>query len=274
MIPDSERYDRQIRVFGLNTQQKLSQSNILIIGTNLLTQEILKNLVLTGIRSISILSTDQTSPILGILGNESNREEIITRCNQINSNVSVHFITNPSIDNLHFDQFDAVFVTDLSYSTFNFPCSNVFFVFSNGSIGIFIHPPSTETVSLQEFLLSIDPIFNDHQESKKRSNKPRLSYSFFAYNSQICQTPIESVLQLHNVASDILDWKCTEDSCNLLSQLPQQSAVCSVIGGFACQFVIKAIADCQNISFAGNCFAFDSSSSESTCALYQLTPRK
>ncbi len=68
MIPDSERYDRQIRVFGLNTQQKLSQCNLLIIGTNLLTQEILKNLVLTGVRSISILPTGQTSPILGILG--------------------------------------------------------------------------------------------------------------------------------------------------------------------------------------------------------------
>ncbi|PVU99554.1 hypothetical protein BB559_000618, partial [Furculomyces boomerangus] len=49
------RYDRQIRLWGFDGQQRMLKSKILVIGVNPLTMEMSKNLVLGGIGQLSIM---------------------------------------------------------------------------------------------------------------------------------------------------------------------------------------------------------------------------
>jgi len=48
-----EQYDRQIRLWGIDAQKRLRKSKVLLIGMGGLGAEIAKNLVLSGIDSIS-----------------------------------------------------------------------------------------------------------------------------------------------------------------------------------------------------------------------------
>lgn len=52
---EAEVYDRQIRLWGLESQNKLKNSNVLLLGMNALTAEIAKNIVLAGIASLVIV---------------------------------------------------------------------------------------------------------------------------------------------------------------------------------------------------------------------------
>jgi len=50
---DTVKYDRQIRLFGVETQEKLRKMKVQLIGTpNLISAEILKNVVLLGVVSV------------------------------------------------------------------------------------------------------------------------------------------------------------------------------------------------------------------------------
>ncbi|VDI74597.1 ubiquitin-like 1-activating enzyme E1 A [Mytilus galloprovincialis] len=51
-------YDRQIRLWGLDAQKRLRHSRVLLIGLRGLGAEIAKNIVLAGIKSLTLL--DQT----------------------------------------------------------------------------------------------------------------------------------------------------------------------------------------------------------------------
>lgn len=55
----SQRFDRQIRLWGSNGQKKINDANICLIGDYSLAtwQEVAKNLVLSGIRNITVIST-------------------------------------------------------------------------------------------------------------------------------------------------------------------------------------------------------------------------
>ena len=48
------RYSRQTYTFGLDTQKKLNESKILIIGYSVLSMEFIKNVVLMGIKYIDL----------------------------------------------------------------------------------------------------------------------------------------------------------------------------------------------------------------------------
>jgi amyloid beta precursor protein binding protein 1 len=51
----NDKYDRQLRLWGANGQRKLMHSNILLIKADSVGTEALKNLVLPGIGSFTIL---------------------------------------------------------------------------------------------------------------------------------------------------------------------------------------------------------------------------
>lgn len=57
------KYDRQIRLWSSNGQQKLVLSNVLMIGGSVTGTEVLKNLILPGVGNISIIDTSIVSPI-------------------------------------------------------------------------------------------------------------------------------------------------------------------------------------------------------------------
>ncbi|CAH0557956.1 unnamed protein product [Brassicogethes aeneus] len=52
---EAELYDRQIRLWGIESQQKLRAANVLLIGIRGLGSEIAKNILLSGINSLTIL---------------------------------------------------------------------------------------------------------------------------------------------------------------------------------------------------------------------------
>lgn len=51
---EEQLYDRQIRLWGMDAQNRLRDAKVLIIGVNGVSCEVIKNLVLTGIHTIGL----------------------------------------------------------------------------------------------------------------------------------------------------------------------------------------------------------------------------
>ena len=58
---EAELYDRQIRLWGIESQNRLKQSKVLLLGMNPLAAEIAKNIVLAGISSLTIIDGQQVT---------------------------------------------------------------------------------------------------------------------------------------------------------------------------------------------------------------------
>lgn len=52
---ETELYDRQIRLWGLESQKRIRTSRILIAGLNGLGAEVAKNIILSGVKSVTLL---------------------------------------------------------------------------------------------------------------------------------------------------------------------------------------------------------------------------
>lgn len=66
MKEDEIRYDRQLRLWGDEGQHSIAQADICVFGSSALACEILKSLVLAGIRSFLIVDSEVvTNPDLG-----------------------------------------------------------------------------------------------------------------------------------------------------------------------------------------------------------------
>lgn len=68
MISEQEAqiYDRQIRLWGLKTQQRMSKSRVLVYGMTGLAVETCKNLVLSGLGNVCIMDSENvTMELLG-----------------------------------------------------------------------------------------------------------------------------------------------------------------------------------------------------------------
>ncbi|KAK3925902.1 SUMO-activating enzyme subunit 1 [Frankliniella fusca] len=55
---EAEQYDRQIRLWGLDSQKRLRASRVLIIGLKGLGAEVAKNITLAGVKSVTLLDDD------------------------------------------------------------------------------------------------------------------------------------------------------------------------------------------------------------------------
>jgi amyloid beta precursor protein binding protein 1 len=64
----SDKYDRQLRLWGANGQRALAEASVLLIGADGVGSETLKNLVLPGIGSFTIL--DDKVDIIGFLSQD------------------------------------------------------------------------------------------------------------------------------------------------------------------------------------------------------------
>ncbi|KAI0145818.1 hypothetical protein F4776DRAFT_376513 [Hypoxylon sp. NC0597] len=121
---DIALYDRQLRLWGMEAQQKIQSANIVIITMKALANEIAKNLVLAGIGSLTVVD-DQivTEADLGaqfFLAEEdigqSRAEAAVNRIQKLNPRVKV--IADPgsimSKGASFFGNFDIIIATDLS----------------------------------------------------------------------------------------------------------------------------------------------------------------
>lgn len=60
---EAELYDRQIRLWGLESQKRIRTSRILIAGLNGLGAEVAKNIILSGVQSVTLLDHRSVSEI-------------------------------------------------------------------------------------------------------------------------------------------------------------------------------------------------------------------
>lgn len=123
---EREKYDRQIRLWGLESQKALRSANILLIGLSGCGAEILKNILLTGVDSIILLDDKPVteddfdsqyflpSECLGV----NRAEAIIRRAQKLNTTVKL--IADKDAlsqkDESYFEKFDVIIATGITNS--------------------------------------------------------------------------------------------------------------------------------------------------------------
>lgn len=122
-------YDRQIRLWGVQAQEKIRNANILLIGMKGLGNEIAKNLVLAGVGTLTILDHEQvTQDDLGsqFLVSEQqvgqNRAEAAQQeLQKLNPRVSLYVDPDMAATKLpeYFSSFDITIATGLPFDTFS-----------------------------------------------------------------------------------------------------------------------------------------------------------
>ncbi|VDN93211.1 unnamed protein product [Brugia pahangi] len=122
-------YDRQIRLWGLETQNRLRSSTVLVAGLSGCGSEVSKNLMLTGLKSLTLLDNkticadDYCSQFLLQRGSEGkNRAEASRqKCQLLNPNVELHVDTGDisEKDEKFFTNFDLVILVDQKYAVIN-----------------------------------------------------------------------------------------------------------------------------------------------------------
>ena len=116
-------YDRQLRIWGVEAQTRMRASRVLLIGMGGLAAEIAKNVVLTGVGSLTLLDAVDAS-LLDLASNfflaqadvGSNRAVAsLSRLQQLNSNVAIDVVTTSvsSLPDSFFLAYHSVVATEL-----------------------------------------------------------------------------------------------------------------------------------------------------------------
>ncbi|XP_029475802.1 SUMO-activating enzyme subunit 1 isoform X2 [Rhinatrema bivittatum] len=118
---EAAQYDRQIRLWGLEAQKRLRASRVLLVGMRGLGAEVAKNLILAGVKGLTMLDHQQVSqedtraqfliPVGSV--NQNRAEASLARAQNLNPMVEVRVDTQDIIDkdDAFFTQFDAVCLT-------------------------------------------------------------------------------------------------------------------------------------------------------------------
>lgn len=59
---ETQLYDRQLRLWGVQSQQRLQQSKVALIGLNAVQSEIAKNIILAGLNELTIFDWVKVEP--------------------------------------------------------------------------------------------------------------------------------------------------------------------------------------------------------------------
>jgi len=129
---EEERYDRQIRLWGAEAQNNLRKSNILMIGVGGTGSEIVKNVVLSGINSMTLVDSvkigeceqsvlDAQMIIYNDIKNNSPEKTLseasISRCEELNPNVKTTALTNIPYTDIQAGKFTVVCACDQTRET-------------------------------------------------------------------------------------------------------------------------------------------------------------
>ncbi|CAB3977355.1 SUMO-activating enzyme subunit 1 [Paramuricea clavata] len=114
-------YDRQIRLWGLDAQKRLRASRVLLVGLTGLGAEICKNIVLCGVKSLTLLDDEVVTmqdftaqfliPRMDLGKNRA--EACLVRAQRLNPMVEIKCDTEPVMKKSreYFEQFDVVILT-------------------------------------------------------------------------------------------------------------------------------------------------------------------
>uniref|UniRef100_A0A3Q4HDI9 SUMO1 activating enzyme subunit 1 n=1 Tax=Neolamprologus brichardi TaxID=32507 RepID=A0A3Q4HDI9_NEOBR len=116
---EAAQYDRQIRLWGLDAQKRLRGSRVLLAGLGGLGAEVAKNLILAGVKGLTLLDHEQVSEescraqfLVPVTAQGQNRAKAsLERAQNLNPMVKVHADPDRIEDkpNDFFLQFDACF---------------------------------------------------------------------------------------------------------------------------------------------------------------------
>lgn len=166
-------YDRQIRLWGMQVQEKLRQANVLLVGIKGLGSEVAKNLVLAGIGTLTVLDNEVvTEEDLGtqFFVNETqvgqNRAEAaLPELQKLNPRVELYADPNAAVtkDPEYFQSFDITIATGLIMDVLcqvNMSCRMYGRKFY-----------AADTHGMYGFIFA-DLLIHDFVVEKPRSNKP------------------------------------------------------------------------------------------------------
>ncbi|XP_070685432.1 SUMO-activating enzyme subunit 1 [Pempheris klunzingeri] len=121
---EAAQYDRQIRLWGLDAQKRLRGSRVLLVGVGGLGAEVAKNLILAGVKGLTLLDHEQVSEescraqfLVPVTARGKNRAQAsLERAQNLNPMVEVHADSDKVEDKPDdfFLQFDAVCLTGCS----------------------------------------------------------------------------------------------------------------------------------------------------------------
>lgn len=115
---EAELYDRQIRLWGLDSQKRLRAARVLIAGLNGLGAEIAKNIILAGVKSVTLLDDQKVTDVdfcsqflvPQSTKGENRAEASVSRAQQLNPMVTLRTDTEPLANKSddYFKEFDVV----------------------------------------------------------------------------------------------------------------------------------------------------------------------
>ena len=169
-------YDRQIRLWGVSAQKRLRNADVLIAGINGIGSEVVKNIVLCGVNSITLLDDqlvtdyDMASNLFTKRQIGKNRAQVSQEAVQsLNPKVSVKCDTSSlkDKDQEFFEAFDVVILANFDKQTMirvNDFCRKLnkkFFATSNwGLFGFSFTDLGSEHSYFLEYLINLNPFLN------------------------------------------------------------------------------------------------------------------
>ncbi|XP_068083309.1 SUMO-activating enzyme subunit 1 isoform X2 [Anabrus simplex] len=215
---EAELYDRQIRLWGLESQKRLRNSRILLIGCRGFGAEICKNLVLAGVKSLVILDSGDLTEEDGCAQFLAPRDQIgrnraiasLKRAQELNSMVSISADTD-NVDekpDSYFAEFDVVCATECSSQQLiridqicrencvKFFCGDVFGLFGYMFADLQIHEFVEET--------KVYPTGRKGEDGEPISKRAKMESVSVSSKNTVKYVPLQDALHV--------DWKSDEYS--------------------------------------------------------------
>lgn len=273
---EAELYDRQIRLWGANVQRSLRNTRVLVIGLKGVAGEVCKNLILSGVKSVTMMDdevvseSDLTSHYLLYRNSvgENRAKACLKAAQVLNPNVKVTAETvGPlNVNVSYYSNFDVVCATCQSYNVYvvlndicklyrkKFFCGDSFGMFgylfedlNDGKVTDEIpHPTSFETAVALKWA---------PKTSARKRNQEDPSYLIFKILTDFrtlngrnprqelendCQQLLDlriSILKKLNLEKDILPLEYLE---NVYGEYGPTS---SIVGGMIAQQVVKSLSN-------------------------------
>ncbi|XP_010813310.1 SUMO-activating enzyme subunit 1 isoform X3 [Bos indicus] len=264
---EAAQYDRQIRLWGLEAQKRLRASQVLLVGMKGLGAEIAKNLILAGVKGLTMLDHEQVSPEdpgaqflirTGSVG-RNRAEASLERAQNLNPMVDVKVDTEniEKKPESFFTQFDAKVVFCSVKEALEVD-------WSSDKAKAALKRTTPDYFLLQEFFLVLKtgvPLLRDFLPSltiiqralvllKFRTDKGRdPSSDTFGEDSELLLQIRNDVLDALGVNPDLLP----EDFVRYC--FSEMAPVCAVVGGILAQEIVKALS--QRDPPHNNFFFFD-----------------
>uniref|UniRef100_A0A2R9ALI4 SUMO1 activating enzyme subunit 1 n=1 Tax=Pan paniscus TaxID=9597 RepID=A0A2R9ALI4_PANPA len=284
---EAAQYDRQIRLWGLEAQKRLRASRVLLVGLKGLGAEIAKNLILAGVKGLTMLDHEQVTPEdpgaqflirTGSVG-RNRAEASLERAQNLNPMVDVKVDTEDieKKPESFFTQFDAVCLTCCSRDVIvkvDQICHKNSIKFFTGDVFGY-HGYTFANLGEHEFVKVVfcpvkEALEVDWSSEKAKAALKRTTSDYFLLqvllkfrtdkgrdpSSDTYEEDSELLLQIRN---DVLD--SLGISPDLLPEdfvrycFSEMAPVCAVVGGILAQEIVKALS--QRDPPHNNFFFFD-----------------